>query len=80
MSKKVLIVGTGLGGLSTGLRLAARGYEVAFVEKATQPGGRLNRFENFDDAAFAGKLQRGFGQEMVFCKIDQRAPISGDGI
>ncbi len=45
MSKKVLIVGTGLGGLSTGLRLAARGYEVAFVEKATQPGGRLNRLK-----------------------------------
>ena len=40
MSKKVLIVGTGLGGLSTGLRLASRGYEVTFVEKASQPGGR----------------------------------------
>lgn len=45
MSKKVLIVGTGLGGLSTGLRLASRGYEVAFVEKASQPGGRLNRLK-----------------------------------
>ena len=38
MSKKVLIVGTGLGGLSTGLRLASRGYEVAFVEKAITEG------------------------------------------
>ncbi|MBN1184135.1 MAG: NAD(P)/FAD-dependent oxidoreductase, partial [Bacteroidales bacterium] len=45
MSKTVLIVGTGLGGLSTGLRLASRGYKVKFVEKASQPGGRLNQIK-----------------------------------
>lgn len=45
MSKSVLIVGTGLGGLSTGLRLASRGYTVTFVEKAQQPGGRLNQLK-----------------------------------
>ena len=45
MSKSILIVGTGLGGLSTGLRLASRGYQVNFVEKNSQPGGRLNRIE-----------------------------------
>lgn len=45
MNKSVIIVGTGLGGLSTGLRLASRGYKVTFVEKAQQPGGRLNRLK-----------------------------------
>lgn len=45
MSKRVLIVGTGLGGLSTGLRLASRGYEVTFVEKTLKPGGRLNQLQ-----------------------------------
>ncbi len=45
MSKNVLIVGTGLGGLSTGLRLASRGYNVTFVEKHTQAGGRLNQLK-----------------------------------
>ena len=45
MSKTVLIVGTGLGGLSTGLRLAVRGYKVKFVEKNKQPGGRLNQLK-----------------------------------
>ncbi len=45
MSKSVLIVGTGLGGLATGLRLASRGYKVCFVEKGSQPGGRLNRLK-----------------------------------
>jgi phytoene desaturase len=45
MSKSVIIVGTGLGGLSTGLRLASRGYQVTFVEKAPKPGGRLNQLK-----------------------------------
>ncbi len=45
MSKTVIIIGTGLGGLSTGLRLATRGYKVKFIEKAAQPGGRLNQIK-----------------------------------
>jgi phytoene desaturase len=44
-NKEVLIVGTGLGGLSTGLRLASRGYKITFVEKNAQPGGRLNQLK-----------------------------------
>jgi len=45
MDKNVLIVGTGLGGLSTGLRLASRGYKVTFVEKSHTAGGRLNQLK-----------------------------------
>lgn len=45
MPKNALIVGTGLGGLATGLRLAKKGYQVRFLEKHTQPGGRLNKLE-----------------------------------
>jgi len=44
MKEKILIVGTGLGGLASGLRLASNGYDVVFVEKADTPGGRLNNF------------------------------------
>lgn len=44
-NKKVLIIGTGLGGLSTALRLVSRGYDVEMVEKYHEPGGRLNRIE-----------------------------------
>jgi phytoene desaturase len=43
MKKKVLIVGTGLGGLTTALRLTKQGYLVEMVEKYHQPGGRLNQ-------------------------------------
>jgi len=45
MKKKVIIVGTGLGGLCSGLLLQSKGYEVQFIEKNDRPGGRLNRFE-----------------------------------
>lgn len=45
MSKSVLIVGTGLGGLAAGLRLASRGCQVSFVEKGPQAGGRLNQLK-----------------------------------
>lgn len=41
--RKALIVGTGLGGLATALRLSRRGYEVEMVEMYRQAGGRLNQ-------------------------------------
>lgn len=43
--KKVLIAGAGLGGLTTALRLAVKGYEVEVLEKHYQAGGRLNEIK-----------------------------------
>lgn len=43
MAKNVLIVGAGLGGLATALRLAKKGYRVEIVEKNGNAGGRLNQ-------------------------------------
>lgn len=45
MGRKVLITGTGLGGLATALRLSTAGYEVEMVEKYHRAGGRLNLLE-----------------------------------
>jgi phytoene desaturase len=45
MSRKVLVIGTGLGGLTAALRLTTLGYEVEMVEKYHQPGGRLNKLQ-----------------------------------
>lgn len=45
MAKKALIIGAGLGGLSTALRLAVKGYQVEIIEKHHRAGGRLNQFE-----------------------------------
>lgn len=39
---EVVIVGAGLGGLSTALRLVSQGFKVKMVEKHHQAGGRLN--------------------------------------
>lgn len=41
----VIIVGAGMGGLSTALRLASRGYKVTVLEKNSQAGGRLNQIK-----------------------------------
>jgi len=43
--KKALIVGTGLGGLTTAMRFAHSGYQVEMVEKYHQAGGRLNQLK-----------------------------------
>ncbi len=43
--KNVLIIGAGLGGLSTALRLATRGYSVTIIEKDEKAGGRLNEIK-----------------------------------
>lgn len=45
MKKKVIITGTGLRGLSSGLLLQSKGFDVHFIEKNNLPGGRLNRLE-----------------------------------
>ncbi|MGL5318614.1 MAG: phytoene desaturase family protein [Bacteroidales bacterium] len=42
MSKSVTIIGAGLGGLTTALRLSRQGYKVRVIEKNNQAGGRLN--------------------------------------
>lgn len=40
--KKVVIIGAGMGGLATALRLAKQGFEITVLEKQPRPGGRSN--------------------------------------
>lgn len=40
MQQKVVVIGSGFGGLAAAIRLAARGHHVTIVEKRDQPGGR----------------------------------------
>jgi len=73
MQKKVLIIGTGLGGLTTALRLSSRGYEVEMVEKYHQAGGRLNLLEKdgfkFDMAPTFFSMSYEFQQLIEDCNI-----------
>lgn len=43
--KKAIIIGSGLGGLATALRLSVKGFDVEILEKYHQPGGRLNQLQ-----------------------------------
>lgn len=74
MSSKVLITGTGLGGLATALRLSVRGYEVEMVEQYHQAGGRLNLLEKdgfkFDMAPTFFSMSYEFQELMRDCQID----------
>jgi phytoene desaturase len=42
-SKKVMVIGAGIGGIAAAARLARRGYDVTVVEKNSQPGGRCGQ-------------------------------------
>jgi phytoene desaturase len=52
LSKSVLIVGAGIGGLATGVRLLSKGYQVKIFEKEASIGGRIQPLKagnfNFD--------------------------------
>jgi 1-hydroxycarotenoid 3,4-desaturase len=44
-TRKVIVVGAGVGGLVAALLLAARGFDVTVVERAATPGGKLREVE-----------------------------------
>ena len=45
MPKKALIIGAGIAGIATAIRLAAKGYAVEVFEANSYPGGKLSEFE-----------------------------------
>tara|TARA_B100002052_G_scaffold135079_1_gene124053 strand:- start:1286 stop:2752 length:1467 start_codon:yes stop_codon:yes gene_type:complete len=45
MSKKVIVVGSGFGGLASAIRLKAKGYDVTLLEKHPDLGGRARVFK-----------------------------------
>lgn len=45
MSKSVIVIGSGFGGLAVAIRLAARGFRVTILEKRDKPGGRAYVYE-----------------------------------
>ena len=45
MSKKIIVIGSGFGGLAASLRLKSKGYDVTLVEKHSDLGGRARVFK-----------------------------------
>ncbi len=73
MSKKVLIIGAGLGSLATALRLTTHGYKVEILEKHYQAGGRLNQLKKdgftFDVGPSFFSMSYEFTELFDYCKI-----------
>jgi phytoene desaturase len=44
VSRRVVVVGAGLGGLAAAAHLVGRGFEVEIVERGSEPGGRAGRW------------------------------------
>ncbi|MFN9959354.1 MAG: FAD-dependent oxidoreductase, partial [bacterium] len=50
---KIVVIGSGFGGLTAAIRLQAKGYDVEIVEKRDKPGGRAYVYEQ-DGFVFDG--------------------------
>ena len=48
MAKKIVVIGSGFGGLASSLRMRAKGYDVTLVEKHNDLGGRARVFKKGD--------------------------------
>ena len=44
--KKVVVIGSGVGGMAAAIRLAVQGFKVDVYEANDYPGGKLSGFEN----------------------------------
>ena len=53
MKQRIVVIGSGFGGLAAGIRLAAQGHDVTIVEKRDKPGGRAYVYEQ-DGFVFDG--------------------------
>lgn len=53
MSQRIVVIGSGFGGLATAIRLAVRGHNVTLVDKRDKPGGRAYVYEQ-DGFVFDG--------------------------
>lgn len=89
MHKKVIIIGSGLGGLATAAMLAKNGYQVTVLEQGTQIGGCLQCFMRkgvkFETGMhFIGSASEGqtLKRLMKYLEIDQEvrlSPLDRDG-
>ena len=74
MNKTVLVVGAGLGGLATALRLAKKGFSVEIIEKNPQAGGRMNQIKKdgftFDTGPSFFSMSYEFKEFARDCNID----------
>ncbi|MBD0327077.1 MAG: FAD-dependent oxidoreductase, partial [Pyrinomonadaceae bacterium] len=79
MTYEVVVVGGGIGGLTTAALLAARGVNVCLLEKEAQAGGCAATFQKFghtfeSTASLYAGWQPGEIHERVFAELPVTAP------
>ena len=77
MTHEVVVVGAGIGGLTTAALLAARGVDVCVVEKESSGGGCATTFERFGYAfePTAG-LYAGWGADDIHARVFSELPVA----
>jgi phytoene dehydrogenase-like protein len=45
-TKRVIVIGAGIGGITAAIHLARHGFQVSVVEKNSHPGGRCDRISH----------------------------------
>lgn len=75
LSKKVVIIGAGPGGLTSGMILAHRGYDVTIVEKSSRVGGRNAELRTGDYSHDTGPtfLHQKFTLDEVFAEAGRNS-------
>ncbi len=81
MPKRVIIIGAGIGGLTTGALLAKRGYAVKIFDQAIVPGGCASTFKRqgfiFDvGATQVAGLEEGGIHHQIFRELGMEIPTS----
>jgi phytoene desaturase len=73
MSKRLIVVGAGLGGLSLALRASHAGWDVTVFERSSTPGGKMNYYESdgfrFDTGPSLITLPQVFLQLFEECEV-----------
>lgn len=76
MSKKVIVIGSGVGGLATAARLLSKGYKVTIIEKNESIGGRTNQIIDsgfkFDLSASILMLPKDYIELFTYCNKDYK--------
>lgn len=81
MSKKVIVIGAGIGGLTAGALLAKRGYAVTVYDQAYVPGGCASTFKRhsftFDvGATQVAGLEKGGIHQQIFTELGIDVPAA----
>jgi hypothetical protein len=77
MTHEVVVVGAGIGGLTTAALLAARGVDVCVLEKESRGGGCATTFERFGyEFETTAGLYAGWGDEDIHARVYAELPVA----